>query len=295
MPAPISAACGGHTGEVSARILAGILNDPRTRTGLAGQGVDVPADTLFVAGLHDTVTDTVTVTVYREVDAGAHAPDLAQAKAWLQAAGALARAERALRLPGATADSLACRAVNWAEVRLEWRLAGCASFIAAPRSVTAGADLGGRTFLHSYDWQQDKGFATLDLILTAPVVVVSWINLQYYCSAVAPGAFGGGNKLIHNAVGGIGVVQGNGGALRAGLPWQTIHDGEKLMHEPFRLTVMIAAPKPAILDVLARNSEVRALFDNAWLHLLAIEDGKVTGRYQPGLAWAGEISSDRAA
>ncbi|MBU1305061.1 MAG: DUF2309 domain-containing protein, partial [Alphaproteobacteria bacterium] len=168
-------------------------------------------------------------------------------------------------------------------------------FIAAPRSITAGADLNGRTFLHNYDWRQDKGFATLELILTAPVVVASWINLQYYCSAVAPGAFGGGNKLIHNVVAGLGVVQGNGGTLLAGLPWQTIHDGEKLMHEPLRLTVMIAAPKPAILDVLERHPEVRTLFDNAWLHLLAIEDGEVTGRYQTGLAWVDEISPDLTA
>jgi hypothetical protein len=44
---------------------------------------------------------------------------------------------------------------------------------------------------------------------------------------VAPEAFGGGNKLIHNVVGGIGVVQGNGGRLRPGLPWQAVHDGDE--------------------------------------------------------------------
>jgi len=105
--------------------------------------------------------------------------------------------------------------------------------------VTSGADLQGRIFLHTYDWKADNDFTTLELILTAPVVFASWINLQYYGSAVAPTAFGGGNKLIHNVVGGIGVVQGNGGILRPGLPWQTIHDGDKLMHEPLHLSVMI--------------------------------------------------------
>ena len=286
-------ACAGQTGEVSARVLAALLNDPDTRAGLLEQGIELPEDTLFIAGLHDTVTDTVTL--HTDAEHGAHGPDIAQAMGWLKAAGSMARAERALRLPGATSESLARRAVNWAEVRPEWGLAGCASFIAAPRSVTAGADLGGRTFLHTYDWKQDKGFSTLELILTAPVVVASWINLQYYCSAVAPDTFGGGNKLIHNVVGGIGVVQGNGGTLRPGLPWQTIHDGEQLMHEPLRLTVMIEAPKAAILDVLDRHAEVRALFDNTWLHLFAIEDGKVNGRYLAGLAWADEMKADRAA
>ena len=53
-----------------------------------------------------------------------------------------------------------------------------------------------------------QALRTLELILTAPVVVASWISLQYYGSTVAPQVFGGGNKLIHNVVGGIGVVEG---------------------------------------------------------------------------------------
>jgi uncharacterized protein YbcC (UPF0753/DUF2309 family) len=276
-------ACGGQTGEVSARLLAALLNDPETRAGLPAEGILLPEDTLFVAGLHDTVTDTVTL--YRDLPAPGHAADLARAEAWLAAAGRIARAERARRLPGATADSLARRAADWAEVRPEWGLAGCAAFIAAPRGVTAGRDLGGRAFLHSYDWQADAGFATLELILTAPVVVASWISLQYYGSALAPEAFGGGNKLIHNVVGGIGVVQGNGGILRPGLPWQAVHDGTELAHEPLRLSVMIEAPREAIAEVLARHAEVRQLFDNGWLHLFALENGRVAARYRPGLAW----------
>jgi hypothetical protein len=152
--------------------------------------------------------------------------------------------------------------------------------------VTAGTDLGGRAFLHSYDWRADADFATLELILTAPVVVASWISLQYYGSAVAPRVFGGGNKLIHNVVGGIGVVQGNGGRLRPGLPWQAVHDGAGLVHAPLRLSVLIEAPPAAIAAVLERHPDVRALFDNGWLHLFALEDGHVTARYRPGLSWA---------
>ncbi|MEM8626992.1 MAG: putative inorganic carbon transporter subunit DabA, partial [Pseudomonadota bacterium] len=107
--------------------------------------------------------------------------------------------------------------------------------------------------------------------------------------------FGGGNKLIHNVVGGIGVVQGNGGILRPGLPWQTIHDGEKLMHEPLRLSVMIEAPMEAITDILERHPDVRALFDNGWLHLCALKDGEVAGRYRPGLIWVEETRAPLAA
>ena len=276
-------ACCGQTGEVSARLLAVLLNDPETRDGLAAEGLALPKDTYFVAGLHDTVTDEVTL--YRDAPAPDHAADIAAAEAWLAAAGRQARAERAARLPGATGETLAARAADWAEVRPEWGLAGCAAFIAAPRSVTAGRDLQGRTFLHSYDWTADEGFATLELILTAPVVVASWISLQYYGSTVAPELFGGGNKLIHNVVGGIGVVQGNGGLLRPGLPMQTVHDGADFAHRALRLSVMIEAPVSALTEILSRNPEVRELFDNGWLHLFALENGQVSARYQGGLSW----------
>jgi len=286
-------ACGGQTGEVSARLLARLLNDPETRAGLPALGVSLPADTHFVGGLHDTTTDKVTL--YHDDPAPDHAGAIRAAQDWLARAGGLARAERAVRLPGATAVTVASRATNWAEVRPEWGLAGCAAFIAAPRAVTADADLQGRAFLHSYDWQSDQGFGTLELILTAPVVVASWISLQYYGSSIAPEAFGGGNKLIHNVVGGIGVVQGNGGILRPGLPWQTVHNGTKLVHEPLRLSVLIEAPRTAIADVLARHDGLRALFDNGWLHLFALEQGRIAARYRPGLIWDDPVNLRQAA
>ncbi|MGZ3216689.1 YbcC family protein [Paracoccus sp. T5] len=282
-------ACGGRTGEVSARVLAGLLNDAETRAALPAQGITLPEDTLFVAALHDTTTDQVTL--YQEGPTRDHAADLAQARTWLDQAGARTRAERAPRLPGGSAATLAARAANWAETRPEWGLAGCAAFIAAPRAATRGVDLGGRAFLHSYDRDQDPDFGVLELILTAPVVVASWISLQYYGSTVAPQVFGGGNKLIHNVTGGIGVVEGNGGRLRPGLPWQAVHDGTRPSHEALRLTVMIDAPTAAMSDILARHPGVRALFDNGWLHLLALDGGKVAARYRPGGEWRAETAA----
>lgn len=276
-------ACGGYTGEVSARLLAILLNDPEARAGLAADGINLPASTHFLAGLHDTTTDAVTL--FSDTPAPAHAEAIAEARRQLAAAGALARAERSLRLPGATPDTVAARALNWAETRPEWGLAGCWAFIAAPRSATRGRDLQGRAFLHDYDWRADAGFATLELILTAPVVVASWISLQYYGSTVAPDTFGGGTKLLHNVVGGIGVVEGNGGVLRTGLPWQSVHDGTAPAHDPLRLSVMIEAPADAIGAVLSRHAGVQALFDNRWLHLFTLEDGRLARRYAPGGGW----------
>ena len=131
--------------------------------------------------------------------------------------------------------------------------------------------------------------------ITAPVVVASWISLQYFGSSVAPEIFGGGNKLIHNVVGGIGVIEGNGGRLRPGLPWQAVHDGEGLQHEPLRLSVMIEAPREEILKVLERHAGVRDLFDNGWLHLFTLKNGRIDARYRPGLSWEQAVSLNAAA
>jgi uncharacterized protein YbcC (UPF0753/DUF2309 family) len=283
-------ACGGHGGAESARLLAALLREPEVRAGLAAEGLPIPEDTVFLAGLHDTTSDRVEL--FLDGVGPAHAEDVARARRWLERAGALARAERALRLPrAASADALLARGGDWAEVRPEWGLAGCAAFVAAPRARTRGLGLSGRAFLHEYEWRKDESFSTLELILTAPVVVASWISLQYYGSVVAPGPFGAGNKLLHNVVGGIGVLEGNGGDLRVGLPWQSVHDGERLVHEPLRLTVLVEAPVAAVRDVLARHEELRRLFDSRWLHLLLLDEtGAVAWRYVGGLRFAPEAS-----
>jgi uncharacterized protein len=277
-------ACGGYSGDVNARLVAALFNDGEVRVGLAHRDIVVPADTVFIAALHDTTTDVVTL---YDNDPATTPVDLSEVRRWLDQAAVLARTERALRLPGAASGAaLPSRSRDWAEVRPEWGLAGCQAFIAAPRHRTYGKALDGRAFLHDYDWRADKDFKVLELILTAPVVVASWISLQYYGSTVAPHVFGGGNKLIHNVVGGLGVVEGNGGALRTGLPWQSIHDGTAYSHDPLRLTVCVEAPQDAINDILTRHDGVRALFDNRWLHLFALdEEGKMAWRYSGGLGW----------
>lgn len=277
-------ACGGHAGDVNARLTAALLNDDAVRKGLVGRGIVIPDDTVFIAGLHNTTTDAVLL--FEEDLPPARKVDLQRLKASLAAAGRLAGMERAKRLPRGAAKQATLRAADWAETRPEWGLAGCTSFIAAPRSLTVGCSLGSKTFLHDYVWQKDAGFAVLETILTAPVVVANWINLQYYSSTVAPELFGSGNKLLHNVVGGVGLVEGNGGLMRAGLAWQSVHDGERLVHEPLRLSVFVAAPEAAILDILARHDGVRRLFDNGWMHLFSLKDGGAgTRRYAGGLTF----------
>lgn len=282
-------ACGGNTGEANARVAAAILNDAEVRAGLARRGIAVPDDTWFLPALHDTTTDDVTLFETETLPAS-HAPDLANLRAALRHASALARAERAAGLgieAGQGAEArIRARARDWSEVRPEWGLAGNAAFIAAPRCVTEGRDLEGRVFLHSYDWRSDPNFSVLALIMTAPMVVASWISLQYYAATVNHAAFGAGNKALHNVVGRIGVIEGNAGDLKPGLPWQSVHDGKRFVHDPLRLTVAIAAPPAAIAQVVASHSQVRDLVDHGWVRLLALDDeGRVAARYAGNLAW----------
>lgn len=283
-------ACCGQTGEVNARVLAALLNDARVRNGLRSRGVEVPADTHFLAALHNTTTDEVLLYETEDLPTS-HRDDLARLREWLQAAGDRARAERAANLglaaqPTATLQaSIAKRAKDWSQVRPEWGLANCAAFVVAPRERTRAVNLDGRSFLHDYRWRDDRGFGILELIMTAPMVVTHWINMQYYASTVDNRRYGSGNKVLHNVVGGhIGVFEGNGGDLRIGLPMQSLHDGQRWMHTPLRLSVFIEAPAAAMEDVLTRHAHVRQLVVNEWLYLFRIDDEGAIFLYRNG-AW----------
>ncbi len=284
-------ACGGHSGEANARVAAATLNDREVRSGLAAQGIVIPRDTWFVAGQHDTTTDEIHLFDLDNAPQ-AFAAELAQLSAWLNQASQLARLERAgglgitSRDQADVAQAITARSHDWSQVRPEWGLTGNAAFIAAPRERTQQATFNGRVFLHNYDARQDKDGAILELIMTAPMVVASWINLQYYASTVNNKLFGSGNKVIHNVVGTFGILQGNGGDLQVGLPWQSVHDGQKLRHEPLRLTVLLEASALAIENVLNKHEAVRQLVDHRWLHLFRIDpDNGRCYRYLGNSAW----------
>lgn len=282
-------ACAGRSGETNARTAAAILNDPEVRKGLSEKGIRIPADTYFIAGLHNTTTDEVALFDARLLPAS-HQAEVALTEVKLQRAGVAARSERAVRMhitdAKNTDSSIRARSKDWSQVRPEWGLAGCSAFVAAPRALSSAVNLEGRSFLHSYDWKKDEGFKVLEVIMTAPMVVASWISLQYYGSTVDNKHFGSGNKTLHNVTAGIGVLEGYAGDLRTGLPLQSIHDGENYQHKPHRLSVVINAPREAINGVIEKHPAVRNLCDNGWLFLLAMDDnGKITHTYRGSLQW----------
>ena len=281
-------ACGGHSGEANARVAAAVLNNLEVRNGLEKEGIHIPENTVFLACLHDTTTDELTIFNEYEVPTFMET-DLTSLKQSLANAGRSARSERYLKLESDTKDSdksILFRSKDWSQIRPEWGLAGCSAFVVAPRERTKGLDFGGSSFLHSYDWKKDEGFPVLELIMTAPMVVTSWINLQYYGSTVDNKHFGSGNKTLHNVTSGVGVLEGFSGDLRVGLPFQAVHDGEKYQHEPLKLNVIIEAPIEAMNAILEKHKMVRDLCDNGWIHLLAMnESGKVSHRYNGNMKW----------
>jgi uncharacterized protein YbcC (UPF0753/DUF2309 family) len=286
-------ACGGQTGEVNARALAIMLNEPAVRSGLHARGLMVPDSTVFVAGLHNTTTDDLLL-YDTDLLPDSHAQDIATLQHWLAEAGGRARAERAASLglgaqantPAPLHEVIKDRTRNWAQVRPEWGLADCAAFIVAPRSRSKHLNLGGRSFLHDYQWARDPEFGVLELIMTAPMVVTNWINLQYYASVVDNPRYGSGNKVLHNVVGGnVGVFEGNGGDLRIGLPLQSLHDGAQWRHTPLRLSVFIQAPQEPIDNIIAKHTTVRHLLENEWLHLFRLGDEHGVWRYTPAGHW----------
>lgn len=273
-------ACSGQSGAVNARALAALLNERQVRDGLKKRGILIPDTTHFLGGLHNTTTDEFRLFDPAEVPTS-HRPELLELERALREAGDATRAERApaLGLEGDAASLLLAvrrRSRDWSEVRPEWGLVNNAAFVVAPRERTAPLNLGGRVFLHDYCHQDDEGFGVLEQLMTAPMIVTHWINMQYYASTVDNQRYGSGNKVLHNVIGGsLGVFEGNGGDLRVGLPMQSVHDGQQFRHTPLRLSVFIAAPRHAIDGVIERHALVRHLVENEWLHLFRLSEQSV--------------------
>lgn len=277
-------ACGGHTGEANAKVAANVFNNSFVREELKKSGIIIPESTVFLACLHNTTTDEISIFNKEDLNS-THEELFKSLEINLNKATGATRTERALRM-ATESKNVAQRSKDWSQVRPEWGLAGCNAFLVAKQGRTKNLNLKGEVFLHTYDSEKDAENTILTAIMTAPMVVTSWISLQYFASTVDNKKLGSGNKTLHNVTAGIGVIEGFSGDLRTGLPMQSISDGEKLQHNPTILNVIIEAELKSLNQVIEQNKVVRDLVDNGWLKLLQMnQHGKISKRYIGNLKW----------
>ncbi|MGD2019619.1 MAG: DUF2309 domain-containing protein [Thiohalocapsa sp.] len=270
-------ACGGDQGLVNARIFAAMANRREVRQLLKEQGITIPAETHFIPALHDTTTDEIHLADLDELPPAA-LTRVDRIREDLTAAGRLTAAERCRELgetdisgPDAAARRVKRHALDWTQVRPEWGLSKNASFVIGRRALTRTLNLNGRAFLHSYDYRVDPKGRLLETILTGPLIVAQWINLEHFFSVVDNEAFGSGSKVYHNIVGRFGVVTGNLSDLRTGLPAQTMLRGDRPYHQPMRLITVIEAPFGLVEDLLAKLYKPRELVQNGWIRLVVLD------------------------
>ena len=286
-------ACGGAPGDANARVFATMANEPAVREILKEKGLPIPDDTWFLPGKHNTTTDRITFYDLEELPPS-HQEDLRVLKKDLEEAGANQALERCHRIPSAPTEispekafaHVEERSCDWANPRPEWGLAGNGAFLIGRRKLTKGLHLGGRVFLHSYDPIADPDGAILEKIMTAPLIVGEWINTGYYFSAVDPWAYGSGSKVLHNVVGGVGMMLGSQSDLQMGFPLQTVNNGDIHYHEPMRLLAIIEHTPSVLSSIIQKHAILQQLFHNQWLNLVSLhpESGEIH-RYDPDATW----------
>ncbi len=265
-------ACGGRQGGPNARVFCQMANDPSVRVGLRARGIEIPEDTWFVGGQHDTCSDEV---VFFDVEAipSAQREAFLDMTRRLDEARARTAQERCRRLfsaplaptPARALAHVEARREHLAQPRPEFGHATNAVAIIGRRALTRSLFLDRRAFLLSYDPSVDEDGHVLERVLVAATPVGAGINLEYYFSHVDNEHYGAGSKLPHNITGYLGVMTGHASDLRTGLPRQMIE-----IHEPMRLVLVVEATVERLLAIAARNHELSELVTKRWVQLVAL-------------------------
>ncbi len=268
-------ACGGKSSDTNGRVLTYILNKPEIRDALKPD-IDISRDTVFVAALHNTVTDKIKI--HTKGVPSERLPKIIGLQKQVDAASTNSALERAEKLPLANNlnDKNALKFIqrnshDWSQPRPEWGLATNHSFIIGPRDISRGIKFENRVFLHSYDYTKDKIGYYLEIILSAPLVIGEWINMEHFFSTLDNKAFGSESKVYHNVVGRFGVISGNMSDLRTGLAAQSVHLQGKVYHEPLRLMTFVDAPFREYRAAIDKIKKVSELVYNEWIKMVFID------------------------
>jgi uncharacterized protein YbcC (UPF0753/DUF2309 family) len=272
-------ACGGRRGGPNARLFAAMANRPEVRERLLLRGINIPLDTWFVGGYHDTCSDDVELYDLEALPA-THQADLERIRGVLNRARARNAHERARRFescpvdaqPDAALRHVEERSEHLAEPRPEYGHCTNAVCVVGRRSLTRGLFLDRRAFLVSYDADQDLGDQSLALLMAAVVPVCAGISLEYYFSFVDNDRYGCGTKLPHNVTSLVGVMDGHASDLRTGLPWQMVE-----IHEPVRILFVVETTPERLMHVVSEHAALKQLVENRWIRIATIdpESGRV--------------------
>lgn len=265
-------ACSGRPGSVNARVICYMANHPGVRNLLRESGIDIPSETQFVGGLHDTTRDEIAF--YDEGSlTQANATRHQQHFKTFATALTLNAKERSRRFESINTKANASdihekvkrRSVSLFEPRPEYNHATNALCVVGRRSLTRDLFLDRRAFLNSYDYRIDPDGTYLFKILKAAAPVCGGINLEYFFSRLDNQKLGAGSKLPHNVMGLFGVANGIEGDLRPGLPGQMVE-----IHDPVRLVTIVEHYPEVVLKAIEREAETHEWFINAWIHLVVI-------------------------
>lgn len=265
-------ACSGRPGSVNARVICYMANHPEVRNLLKARGIDIPYDTQFVGGLHDTTRDEIAFydeDALMRMNITRHEENLKT----FATALALNAKERSRRFesidtkakPSEILEKVKKRSVSLFEPRPEYNHATNALCVVGRRALTRNLFLDRRAFLNSYDYAIDPEGIYLSDILKAAAPVCGGINLEYFFSRVDNQKLGAGSKLPHNVMGLFGVANGIEGDLRPGLPGQMVE-----IHDPVRLLTIVEHYPEVVLESIARHPATREWFVNEWMHLVVI-------------------------
>jgi len=279
-------ACGGRRGGPNARLFAAMANRSEVRALLREWGIDIPSDTWFIGGYHDTCSDDVELF---DLDAlrETHQADLDRIRESLDLAKARNAHERVRRFescaPGAGPDDalrhVEERSEHLAEPRPEYGHCTNAVCVIGRRSLTRGLFLDRRAFLASYDAHRDPTGESLASLMAAVVPVCAGISLEYYFSFVDNYHYGCGTKLPHNVTGLVGVMDGHASDLRTGLPWQMVE-----IHEPVRILFVVETTPDRLSKVIDASPSLKQLVENRWIRIATVDpaSGRVHVRRESG-------------
>ena len=104
-------ACAGHSGEANARFAAQLMNQRYVRQGLRERGIEIPDDTHFLAGIHNTTSDELSF-FDQDLVPGSHRGYVAELRQHSVLAGQLTREERLPSLREEDAGSITRRATD---------------------------------------------------------------------------------------------------------------------------------------------------------------------------------------